>query len=281
MINNLSRRSFLVSVAAAPLLVRAATAKSKIPVGLELFSVRDELGRDLMGTVRSVARLGYEGVEFFAPYFAWTPDYAKEVRKLLDDLGIKCFSTHNSANSFSPDNIAKAIELNNIIGSKIIVMASAGRVTGLSGWNEVADQLNFGAEKAKAAGLLVGFHNHQAEFRPVEGELPIKVLAKNTGSNVVLQLDVGTCVEAGYDPVKWIEENPGRIVSIHLKDWSAEPGKGYRVLFGEGSAPWAKIFETAERVGGVQYYLIEQEGGAYPPLETVERCLANYKKMRS
>jgi len=262
-------------------MVKAATAKSKIPVGLELYSVRNELGKDLMGTVRAVAKIGYPGVEFYSPYFGWTPEYAKEVRKLMDDLGIKCFSTHNGANSFFPDNIAKAIELNNIIGSKIIVMASAGRPTGLSGWKTVADQLNFGAEKAKAAGLRVGYHNHQAEFQPVEGELPIKVLAKNTTPDVVLQLDVGTCVEVGYDPVKWIEENPGRLVSIHCKDYSPEPGKGYKVLFGEGASPWLKIFEAAERVGGVEYYIIEQEGSAYPPLETVEKCLANYNKMRS
>ncbi|RPI26693.1 MAG: sugar phosphate isomerase/epimerase [Acidobacteria bacterium] len=279
--NNLSRRSFLVSMAASPLVVQALAAKSKIPVGLELFSVREELGKDLMGTVRAVAKVGYDGVEFFSPYFGWTTEQAREVRKLMDDLGIVCFSTHNGGNSFTPENIGKAIELNTIIGSKIIVMASAGRVNGLSGWQKVAEQLNQAAEKAKAAGLRVGFHNHQAEFQPVEGDLPMNVLAKNTGPDVVLQLDVGTCVEVGQDPVKWIEQNPGRIVSVHCKDYSPEAGKGYRVLFGEGVSPWQKIFEAAERVGGVQAYLIEQEGSAYPPLETVEKCLANYKKMRS
>lgn len=267
-------------MAATPLMAHAMAAKNKIPVGLELFSVRDELAKDLMGTVRAVAKAGYDGVEFFAPYFGWTPEYAKEVRKLLDDLGIKCFSTHNGANSFAPENIAKAIELNSIIGSKIIVMASAGRVTDLNGWKKVADQLNFGAEKTKAAGLKVGYHNHQLEFRPLEGEMPLNVIAKNTSPDVVLQLDVGTAVEVGYDPVKWIEDHPGRIVSLHCKDFSPEKDKGYKVLFGEGAAPWAKIFEAAERVGGVQAYLIEQEGSAYPPLETVQRCLENYRKMR-
>ncbi len=281
MTTHLSRRSFLVSVAASPLRVKAAAGKSKIPVGLELYSVREELKTDLMGTVRAVAKLGYEGVEFYSPYFEWTADYAKEVRKLLDDLGIVCFSTHNGPNSFTSENIGKAVELNKIIGSKMIIMASAGRVDGLSGWKRVAEQLNRAAETAKAAGLRVGFHNHQTEFQPVEGDLPMNVLAKNTGRDVVLQLDVGTCVHAGHDPVKWIEQNPGRIASVHCKDWSSDPNKGYRVLFGEGSAPWAKIFEAAERVGGVENYLIEQEGSDYPPLETVERCLANYRKMRS
>jgi sugar phosphate isomerase/epimerase len=99
-------------------------------------------------------------------------------------------------------------------------------------------------------------------------------LAKETDKSVVLQLDVGTCVEAGQDPVAWIEKNPGRIKSLHLKDWSA--AGGYKVLFGEGSAPWKKIFAAAESVGGVEYYLIEQEGSQYTEIETADRCLVAF-----
>jgi sugar phosphate isomerase/epimerase len=77
--------------------------------------------------------------------------------------------------------------------------------------------------------------------------------------------------------VAWIEKNPGRIRSLHLKDWA--PEKGYRVLFGEGVAPWKKIFDAAENGGGVEYYLIEQEGSDYPELETAERCLVAYRNL--
>src|ERR1700736_4174286 len=98
--DSISRRSILALTAGAPL-ARAAAGWRHIPVGLELYSVRDELKQDLMGTVRAVAKLGYEGVEFFSPYFDWTPEYAKEVRKLLDDLNIRCFSTHNGPKSFT------------------------------------------------------------------------------------------------------------------------------------------------------------------------------------
>jgi sugar phosphate isomerase/epimerase len=273
-----SRRSFLATAAAASSL--ASAAKKTVPVGLELYSVRDELKTDLMGTVRAVAKMGYQGVEFFSPYYEWTPQYAKDVRKLLDDLGIRCFSTHNGTKSFAADGIGKAIELNQIIGSKYIVLASAGKVEGLDGWKKVADTLNQGAEKMKSAGIRAGYHNHAAEFKTVDGKRPMEVIATNTSKDVALQLDVGTCVEVGADPVAWINANPGRIKSMHLKDWSPDPGKEYKVLFAEGVAPWQKILDAAEKTGGVEYYLIEQEGSAYPPLETAERCLANYRKLR-
>jgi sugar phosphate isomerase/epimerase len=278
--NRISRRSFLSATVAGPLAF-AAQGYRKIPIGLELYSVRQDLAKDLHATVRAVAKMGYEGVEFFAPYFQWTPDYAKEVRKLLDDLGIRCYSTHNSPRAFEGDGLERAIELNTILGSGYVIMASAGKVENLDGWKKVAERLNQAAEKMKPAGLRAGFHNHQLEFRPLEGVRPMEVLAQNTGQDITLQLDVGTCLEAGADPVKWIEHNPGRITSIHCKDWSPDPNKGYRVLFGEGAAPWKQIFDAAERVGGVRYYLIEQEGSTYPPLETVERCLAAIRKMRA
>src|SRR3989440_6803397 len=139
--HTLSRRSLMAQAAAASL-TWAAPKRAHIPVGLELYSVRDQLKQDLIGTVREVAKMGYEDVEFYSPYFEWKPDYAKEVRKLLDDLGMRCFSTHNGPESFSSDGLPHAIELNQILGSKFIVMASAGKVDRLDGWKAVADKLN-------------------------------------------------------------------------------------------------------------------------------------------
>ncbi len=277
--NVISRRSFVALSAAAPFTLPAAP--QRIPVGLELYSVRNALSQDLIATVRAVAKMGYEGVEFYAPYFAWTPGYAKEVRKLLDDLGIRCFSTHNDASSFTPENLSKASELNQTIGSKFIVMASAGRVDHLDGWKRVADTLSRAAGTLRPAGLRAGYHNHHLEFTLVEGRRPIEIIAANTPEDVTLQLDVGTCVEAGSDPVAWINGNPRRITSLHCKDWAPGPGNGYKVLFGDGVSPWKKIFDAAEMGGGVEYYLIEQEGSAYPELETAERCLAKFRQVHN
>ncbi|MGA1996251.1 MAG: sugar phosphate isomerase/epimerase [Bryobacteraceae bacterium] len=274
-----SRRSFLALPGIASMTL--ATAAKRVPVGLELYSVRDEFAKAPEATVRAVAKMGYETVEFFAPYFNWTADQAKDMRKVMDDAGIRCNSTHNNAPSFTDEGLPKAIELNQILGSKYVVMASAGKVAGLNGWERVADQLSGISHRLAPAGLRTGYHNHQTEFTVVEGKRPIEVIAANTPKEVMLQLDVGTAVEAGSDPVEWIKANPGRIRCVHCKDWAPGPDKGYRVLFGEGDSPWARIFEAAESVGGVEYYLIEQEGSRFPPLETAERCLANWKKLKA
>lgn len=272
----ISRRSLLAAAAASPL----AFAAKKIPVGLELFSVRNELKADLMGTVKRVAQMGYETVEFFSPYAEWSIEQAKEMRKLMDDLKIKCLSTHNGSRSLAAENLGKTIELNRILGSKQVVMASAGRVQNLDGWKKVADVLNEATLKLKPAGMRAGFHNHQTEFKPLEGALPMEVLAKNTDKSVVLQLDVGTCIEAGQDPVAWIKKNPGRIGSMHCKEWSSK-GKGYRVLMGEGDAQWKEIFKAAESVGGIELYLVEQEGADIPPFDAAEQCLKTFRKLHS
>jgi sugar phosphate isomerase/epimerase len=277
---SLSRRSFLRAAAAAGPLAAALAQSKRIPVGIEMYSVRNELDKDLMGTTRAVGKMGYQVMEFYAPYFNWPPEKAKEVRALLDELGVKCNSTHNDARYFTPENLPKAIELNKILGAKYMVMASAGRPANLDGWKAVAERLTTASETLRAAAMHAGYHNHQTEFMPLEGKRPIEVIAANTPKDLMLQLDVGTCVEAGSDPVAWIEANPGRIRCLHCKDWAPGPEKGYKVLFGEGDAPWKRIFAAAESKGGVEYYLIEQEGSRFPAMETAEKCLANWKKMQ-
>ena len=213
----------------------------------------------------------------YAPYYEWTTDYAHRVRALLDDTGLRCYSTHNGLESLSPHGVGRALELNKIIGAKYVVLAHPGDVKDLDGWKHIVDVLNTANTTLGAEGLHTGYHNHDLEWRPIGGVKPIEVIAKNTDKSVMLQLDVGTCLEAGNDPVAWIQQNPGRIRSLHLKDWS--PELGYKALFGEGKAPWKRIFDAAQSTGGVEYYLIEQEGSRLPEMETAEQCLANYRKL--
>jgi sugar phosphate isomerase/epimerase len=300
--SGLSRRDFLAAgtllpaLALAPSFARAALTEpfpsrvksttKKIPIGLELYAVRTELQRDLINTLTQVARMGYEAVEFYAPYYDWEIPFAKEVRRILDDLRLQCLTTHNQLPSFTPGaGIAKAIELNQILGVQQVILSSAGNeITTSEQWLQLAGRLTRATQELLPHGLTAGFHNHQTEWRRVDGDQRIiDLLAANTPREFVLQLDVGTCLEAGEDPVAWIRKHPGRIRSIHLKDWA--PGgeteeKGYRVLFGEGVAPWAEIIATAESIGGTEIFLMEQEGSRFSEFESAQRCLEAWKKLR-
>jgi sugar phosphate isomerase/epimerase len=280
-------RSALASTLSNAELRRAALRAAKsYPIGLELYSVRRELARDLPATLRAVSQMGYQVLEFYAPYLGWTIPYAKDVRTQLDDLGLRCYSTHNPSASLMPgDTRNKAIEINQVLGARHIIMASPPANTAtLDDWKRVSGQLADASAQLAPHGLLAGFHNHRIEWNALDGgQRVMDVIATNTPPEFVLQLDVGTCVEAGQDPVAWIKAHPGRIRSVHLKDWA--PGtdaeeKGYRVLFGEGVAPWKEILAAVESTGGVEFYLMEQEGSRYSELETAQRCLATWKDMR-
>jgi len=270
----------------ASTLAAPARASQPYPIGIELYAVRRELARDLPNTLRTVAQIGYQVVEFYAPYLSWTVPYAKEVRTQLNDLGLRCNSTHNSFAALTPgETMSKAIELNQALGARHIILASPPPNTdGLEAWKRVSGQLTTAVEQLKTHGLFAGFHNHRVEWTPLAGGTRIMdVIATNTPREFILQLDVGTCLEAGADPVAWIKANPGRIKSAHLKDWA--PGteaeeKSYRVLFGEGVAPWKEILVALESVGGVEFYLMEQEGSRYSEFETARRCLDAWRTLR-
>jgi sugar phosphate isomerase/epimerase len=277
----LTRRLFLALSAALPFALKAHATSASIPIGIELYSVREALKKDPEGTLRAVAQMGYRCVEFYDPYFSWSEAQATSMRRLMDDLGLRCYSTHNDAKNFNAENIGKARDLNKILGVTYMVWAYSEPQAGVDGWKAIAEKLNTAADQLASSAMKVGYHNHDAEWRPVAGMRPMDVLAENTKQSIMLQLDVGTCLEAGADPVAWIRSNPGRIRSLHLKDWSADPAKGYKVLFSEGEAKWKEIFAAAESVGGAEYYLLEQEGSRFDEMETAKRCLQAYKAMHA
>jgi sugar phosphate isomerase/epimerase len=281
--NNPSRRSFLAlgASAAAGLPTVLGAARKRVPIGLELYSVRDEVKKDVQAAVRQVAKMGYEVVEIYSVYYDYTPEQTKALRKVMDEVKIKCVSTHNGDKAIMPENLARTIELNQILGATQVILASAGKVTTVKGWQEVAEKLNNAAEKFKSHGMRTGFHNHGLEFQPLEGKIPMEVLGDNTAKNVILQLDVGAALSVGADPIAFMKKYAGRVNSMHVKDWSPDPSKGFKVLLGEGAAKWKEIFEVAENTGGIEYYLIEQEGSDYSSMETAERCLKTMRKLRA
>jgi sugar phosphate isomerase/epimerase len=247
---------------------------AKIPIGLQLYSVRKECEQDLPGVIQTVAKMGYAGVEF-AGYYGRS---ASELRKLLDDHGLKCCGTHTGLNTILGDELPRTIEFNQTLGNRYLIVPGLPeeRRNSPAAWRETARLMNEAADRAAASGMLVGYHNHHIEFVPMEGELPWDIFFGNTRPEVVMQFDTGNALHGGAEAAPFLKRYPGRAKTVHLKEYSKSNDKA---LIGEGDVPWPEIFQLCETVGGTEWYIVEQESYAYPPLECVDRCLQALRGM--
>ncbi len=249
---------------------------SRIPIGLELFSVRRELAADPKGTMQKVAAMGYEGVEF-----AGDPKLsAEEYRALLDDSGLVCCGWHTPFHMVQDDRLADTVALNKAVGNtRIIIPGLPGQYTGSrDGWLRAAEFMNALAEKLASEGMQTGYHNHTVEFQMLEGIIPWVLFGENTGDDVILQVDTGNCYAGGGDPLAMLRRFPGRAGTTHLKPFSRSKGsqdmrEGFRTMIGEDDTPWDEIFSFCETEGGTEWYIVEYETDLYPSIEGVERCL--------
>jgi len=274
---SISRREFIKTSAATAGLAAAAPASlfaaesyggNKIPFALQLYSVRNECAKDLVGTITAVGKMGYKAVEF-AGYHGRD---AKTLRTLLDEAGLRCCGTHLSLETLLGDNLAKTVEFNQTLGNPFLIVASLpGKYTKTrQTWEEAADRLSEVAEKVKPYRMRVGYHNHNIEFKPVDGALPWDIFFNRARKEVVIQFDTGNGVEAGGDPVVFLKKHPGRVASVHVKPYSkAKPN----ALIGDDELPWKEIFNICETTAGVEWYIIEYESDAYPPLVSVQKTL--------
>jgi len=247
---------------------------SNIPIGLQLYSVREDCARDLPGVLEAVAKMGYAGVEF-AGYYDRT---AEELRRLLDANGLQCCGTHTQYPTILPDRIEETITFNATLGNRYLIVPWLNEDLRPSrdAWKRLADIFNRAAETAKPHGMVVGYHNHHFEFQPLEGELPWDIFFGNTRPEVVMQLDTGNALHGGADPVPFLQRYPGRALTVHLKEYSATNDKA---LIGEGDVKWDEVFALCEGYGGTEWYIVEQESYAHPPLECVDLCLQRLRSM--
>ena len=255
---------------------------ARVPIGLELYSVRNELAEDARGTIRAVAEMGYEGVEFAGP-----PQHsAEELKGYLDEFGLVCCGWHTPFNLVQEDTLADTIEFNKILENRyVIVPGIPGELRqSRADWLKLAVFFNELADKLEPHGMVTGYHNHHVEFSPMDGEIQWDTFFGNTNDGVVMQLDMGNALNGGADLVAILEKYPGRSGTVHLKPYTlsddAEDGHaGFRPIIGEDSVPWSEIFRVCETTGGTQWYIVEYESDAFPPLEAVERCLKALKAM--
>jgi sugar phosphate isomerase/epimerase len=255
---------------------------SQIPIGLQLYSVRHDLDRDLRGTLKAVADMGYDGVEF-----AGAPKHgAGELAALLDEFGLVCCGWHTPFNLVQDDTLEETIAFNKTLGNANIIVPGipAELRRSRADWKKLAGFFNDLAAKLAPHGMATGYHNHHIEFQPLDGELPWDTLFGNTDEAVIMQLDTGNAIYGGGDVVSILKRYPGRAVTVHLKSYSKEAGKtdphrGFRPLIGDDDTPWEQVFQLCETIGGTEWYIVEYESDAYPPLEAVGRFLKRLREM--
>jgi sugar phosphate isomerase/epimerase len=283
---NLSRRTFLKTTAASIVAacavgsgcneeMKLGKSKRKIPLGLQLYSVRTECEKDLPATIKAVADIGYQGVEFAGFY-----DYsAQDLRKLLDDNGLKCCGSHTPLDDLLGDKLPKTIEFNQTIGNKYLIVPwlDPNKYNSVEGWKKAADMFNELAEKVAPHKMQVGYHNHSHEFTPIDGQIPWDIFFGNTRKDVIMQCDTGNAMIGGGQVIPYLKRYPGRAVTIHLKEYSAT---NKNAIIGEGDIPWEELLNLCETIGGTKWYIIEEEKDVYPPLKAVELCYKNFRKLR-
>lgn len=258
---------------------------TNIPIALELYSVRDDLARDVRGTLQAVAQMGYAGVEFAGP-----PRHsAQELKDLLAEFGLVCAGWHVPFALVQDDKLDETITFHQTLGNdKLIIPGIPAELRqSRADWLRLADFFNRLAEKLALANLVTGYHNHHVEFQPLDGELPWDTFFGNTDPSVIMQLDTGNAVFGGADIMGLFEKYPGRAVTVHLKPYSfsaaranpSDPHAGFQPIIGQDETPWDEVFRACETVGGTRWYIVEYESDAYPPLEAVDRCLQALRAM--
>jgi sugar phosphate isomerase/epimerase len=304
-----SRREFLIqgstAVAAAGFLiggVRTACANPLgRPIGLQLYTVMEQLGKDFDGTLTQIFGIGYREVEM-AGFFGKKP---AEIKQSLDNAGLHCASVH----IFPPGGAEEALEYAAVIGAKYVIssaippehasvnvqpgkfnanafVAALNSLT-LDDYRSMAEQCNKLGEKAKQAGLQFGYHNHNFEFRPFTGGIGYDELLRSTDPELVkLELDCGWMVIAGHDPVAYIRKFPGRYRLLHIKDFKPTTKPSFDLdrrpesaPLGRGHIDYKPIFAAAKQ-SSVEWYYVEQEP-PYKELSAMETIKVNYEYLHA
>jgi sugar phosphate isomerase/epimerase len=250
---------------------RRQQGAKKIPISVQVYSVRNAAAKDLAAALEKIAKMGYEGVEF-AGYYGKD---AKEIRKMLDANGLKCSGTHTGIDQFRGDNFEKTAELHKTLGTKFMIVPGGidHELHDVERSKRIAEEFNKFAEKAKPFGLSVGYHAHGGDAKLIEGIPAWERLFDATVPEVIMQMDVGNYMAGGGDPYKMIEKFKRRSKTVHIK----ETGQGHPIV-GEGDVDWERTFKLCETVGGTEWYVVEDEVDA-DNFDRIEKCIAALRNM--
>ncbi len=241
----------------------------KIPLGLQLYSLREQCRTDLPGMLAAVSKIGYKGVEF-AGYHDRT---APQLRKMLDDNGLVACGTHTPYETVLGDKLKATIEFNRVLGNRFLIVPwMEGKSK--QEWLDKAKLFNELADKVKPEGMWIGYHAHAHDFEKFDGISAWDLFFGNTKPEVIMQLDTANCCDGKADPVAVLKQYPGRARTIHIKAY----GGGPDAVIGEDAIHWPEVFALCETQGRTEWYILEHESGK-DPLDAVRRSFEALKKM--
>jgi sugar phosphate isomerase/epimerase len=277
--HSISRKDFLKTSAfalALPLLSKVdALAKPLKNVGLELYTVRNELAKDVEGTLKKVAQIGYTEIET-GSYYGKTP---KEFKAFLSGMGLSAPSILYMTSNMKKD-WNKAVDQAAEAGQSFVGCAylNADERKTVDDYKKIGELFNQSAEVCKKAGIQFIYHNHDFEFQPLEGQIPYTLLLAETDPKLVkLELDLYWATKAGQDPVALFKQYPGRFPIVHLKDMEKTPDRAFAPV-GTGSIDFQRILD-ARKIAGIEHYYVEQDVCKVPPLEAIAISFQNVKKL--
>jgi sugar phosphate isomerase/epimerase len=245
------------------------------PVGLQLYTLRDELQKDMQGTLKQVAAIGIKEVEIYDLYGKTPAEFAK----ILKDDGLSAPSGHYMTKHLK-GNWEKEIANAQTIGMKYMVNAilDPEERKSLDDYKRLAELYTKAGEQTRKAGIQFCYHNHNFEFRKFGDTMPYEYLLKTLDPKLVqFEMDCFWVTHAGQDPVAYFKKYPARFPLIHIKDMKDHPPNtqekddkmGMFAPVGQGTIDWKRIFE-ASTTGGMKHYFIEQDWCEQPPLEAVK-----------
>ena len=244
---------------------------SKIPVALQLYTLRDLTEVDYAGTLRKVAKLGYAGVELAGDGGL----SAKDMKALLDDLQLLPAGSHVSIEAMQ-ENLSEIIDYQLTIGNRFLVCPwiNVTNPNQADEWCKVAAKLTSIGLECKRQGIILCYHNHDFEFAAVDGQFGLDLLYANSQPEALqAELDLYWVKKGGQDPVSYINKLSDRLPLVHLKDMASDPAASFSEV-GNGILDWPNIF-IATANAGVVWHIVEQDNCQRPCLESVEISLRN------
>jgi len=243
----------------------------RMGIGVQLYTVRDDLSKDFKGTLRQVAELGYEGVEFAG--YGGLP--AQELKQLLDELNLKPIGAHVSLNQMRED-LDKEIDYLLAIGAEYLICpyVAAEERENAEAWKSLFVFLGESARKAKAKGLKFAYHNHAFEFETkIEGQYVFDALYASAPEEILVEMDAGWVQYAGLDTLQYMADYTGRLPLLHLKDFKGMINNQINTVeLGQGEIDLPAVIEAASEAG-VEWLIVEQDRCQNPPLESIGTSL--------